>query len=159
MQNTELKKMFIDIPTKLCRTMSMTIINGLLSDFPDGFSKNHLIVVRLLDEHGQMYITEIVDLIGMTKPQMTATADKLIKMGLITRIYDESDRRKIFLSLTPEGEQWAVKINQNIDIIVNRLLSDLSENEIAELALGLKAFNKICSLCITRYNKKDNHEV
>ena len=151
--------MFIDIPTKLCRTMSMTIINGLLTDFPEGFSKNHLIVVRLLEEHGQMYITEIVDLIGMTKPQMTATADKLIQMGLITRIYDKGDRRKIFLTLTPEGEQWAAKINQNIDIIVNKLLSDFSENEMAELALGLKAFNKICSLCITRYNKKDNHEI
>ena len=159
MDNTEIKKMFIDIPTKLCRTMSMTIINGLLSDFPDGFSKNHLIVVRLLDENGQMYITEIVDLIGMTKPQMTATADKLIKMGLIVRINDKVDRRKIFLSLTPEGEQWAAKINQNIDVIVNKILSDFSEKEIAELVLGLKAFNKICSLCITRYNKKDDHEI
>lgn len=137
----------------------MTIINGLLTDFPEGFSKNQLIVVRLLDENGQMYITEIVDLIGMTKPQMTATADKLIKMGLIVRIYDKVDRRKIFLSLTPEGEIWAKKINQNIDVIVNRLLSDFSENEIAELALGLKAFNKICALCITRYNKNDNYEI
>ena len=159
MDHTEIKKMFIDIPTKLCRTMSLSIINGILSDFPDGFSKNHLTVVRLLDENGRMYITEIVDIVGITKPQMTATADKLIKMGLVTRENDKYDRRKVFLALTSEGAQWAVKINYNIDVIVNKLLSDFSEKETAELVLGLKAFNKICSLCISRFNKKDNHEI
>jgi DNA-binding MarR family transcriptional regulator len=154
MNHAEIKKMFIDIPTKLCRTMSLTIINGIISDFPDGFSKNHLTVVRLLDENGRMYITEIVDIVGITKPQMTATADKLIKMGLVTRENDNYDRRKIFLSLTPEGAQWAVKVNQNIDVIVDKLLSDFTENEIAELAIGLKAFNKISTICISRYNEK-----
>ncbi|MDY0343936.1 MAG: MarR family transcriptional regulator [Lentimicrobium sp.] len=134
--------------------MSLTIINGIISDFPDGFSKNHLTVVRLLDENGRMYITEIVDIVGITKPQMTATADKLIKMGLVTRENDNYDRRKIFLSLTPEGAQWAVKVNQNIDVIVDELLSDFTENEIAELAIGLKAFNKISTICISRYNEK-----
>lgn len=146
--------MFIDIPTKLCRTMSLTIINGIITDFPDGFSKNHLIVIRLLDENGRMYITEIVDIVGITKPQMTATADKLIKMGLVTRENDNYDRRKIFLSLTPEGAQWVAKVNQNIDIIVDELLSDFTEKEIGELALGLKAFNKISTICISRYNEK-----
>lgn len=146
--------MFIDIPTKLCRTMSLTIINGIITDFPDGFSKNHLIVIRLLDENGRMYITEIVDIVGITKPQMTATADKLIKMGLVTRENDNYDRRKIFLSLTPEGAQWVAKVNQNIDIIVDELLSDFTEKEIGELVLGLKAFNKIFTICISRYNEK-----
>ena len=154
MDHTEIKRMFIDIPTKLCRTMSLTIINGIITDFPDGFSKNHLIVIRLLDENGRMYITEIVDIVGITKPQMTATADKLIKMGLVTRENDNYDRRKIFLSLTPEGAQWVAKVNQNIDIIVDELLSDFTEKEIGELALGLKAFNKISTICISRYNEK-----
>ncbi|MBV2246706.1 MAG: MarR family transcriptional regulator [Lentimicrobium sp.] len=134
--------------------MSLTIINGIITDFPDGFSKNHLIVIRLLDENGRMYITEIVDIVGITKPQMTATADKLIKMGLVTRENDNYDRRKIFLSLTPEGAQWVAKVNQNIDIIVDELLSDFTEKEIGELALGLKAFNKISTICISRYNEK-----
>jgi DNA-binding MarR family transcriptional regulator len=154
MDHTEIKRMFIDIPTKLCRTMSLTIINGIITDFPDGFSKNHLIVIRLLDENGRMYITEIVDIVGITKPQMTATADKLIKMGLVTRENDNYDRRKIFLSLTPEGAQWVAKVNQNIDIIVDELLSDFTEKEIGELVLGLKAFNKIFTICISRYNEK-----
>ncbi|HAH58152.1 MAG TPA: hypothetical protein DCL86_08400 [Bacteroidales bacterium] len=154
MDHTEIKRMFIDIPTKLCRTMSLTIINGIITDFPDGFSKNHLIVIRLLDENGRMYITEIVDIVGITKPQMTATADKLIKMGLVTRENDNYDRRKIFLSLTPEGAQWVAKVNQNIDIIVDELLSDFTEKEIGELVLGLKAFNKISTICISRYNEK-----
>ncbi|MDD2528306.1 MAG: MarR family transcriptional regulator [Lentimicrobiaceae bacterium] len=134
--------------------MSLTIINGIITDFPDGFSKNHLIVIRLLDENGRMYITEIVDIVGITKPQMTATADKLIKMGLVTRENDNYDRRKIFLSLTPEGAQWVAKVNQNIDIIVDELLSDFTEKEIGELVLGLKAFNKISTICISRYNEK-----
>jgi len=154
MDNSELKKMLVDIPTKLCRTMSLTIINGILSGFPGGFSKNHLTIVRLLDENGRMYITEMVDVIGITKPQMTATIDKLIKMSLVKRVYDKNDRRKIFLYLTPEGKKTAAEINQNIDVVVNRLLSDFSEDEISELAVGLKAFNKICSICISRYNKK-----
>ena len=159
MDNAELKKMLIDIPTKLCRTMSLTIISGILSGFPEGFSKNHLTIVRLLDEADRLYITEIVDLIGITKPQMTATADKLIRMDLVERKYDQNDRRKIFLCLTSEGKNVAGRINQNIDVVVNKLLSDFSEDELSELAMGLKAFNKICSLCISRYVKNGNNEI
>lgn len=151
--------MFIDIPTKLCRTMSLTIINGIISDFPDGFTKNHLSVMRLLDENGPMYITRIVDIIGITKPQMTATTDKLIKMGLVTRKNDTNDRRKIFLVLTPAGVDLAAKVSQNVDVIVENLLSGFSEQEISELAMGLKAFSKICSLCIAKYNKTNHYEI
>ena len=154
MDRKELKEMLVDIPTKLCRTISLTIVSGILTDLPAGFTKNHLTIVRLLDENDRMYITEIVDVVGITKPQMTATTDKLIKMGLVNRVYNENDRRKIHLELTKEGKKMAVKINQNIEVVVNRLLSDLSEKEILELATGLKAFNKICTICHTRYNKK-----
>lgn len=155
MDRNVLKDMLVNIPTKLCRTMNLTIVSGILTDFPPGFTKNHLTIVRLLAENGPMYITEIVDVVGITKPQMTATIDKLINMGHVNRMYNENDRRKIFLELTKEGQNMAAKSNENIELVVNKLLADLSENEIAELATGLKAFNKICSLCITRYNKKD----
>jgi DNA-binding MarR family transcriptional regulator len=159
MDNSALKKMLIDIPTKLCRTMSLTIVSGILTGFPEGFSKNHLTIVRQLDDNERMYITEIGDIIGITKPQMTATADKLIKMGFVKRIYEANDRRKIFLCLTPEGKSMAIKINQNIEVVMNQLLSDFSEEELSELAIGLNAFNKICSLCISRYIKRGNNEI
>ena len=61
-------------------------------------------ILRLLKNSNQVYITEIVDQLSITKSQMTATIDKLSKLGYVKREQNKNDRRKILIQLTKRGE-------------------------------------------------------
>ena len=147
MFNTEIKRLLIDIPTKFCRNMNQKFVNTILKDITNDFSKHHFMILKLLYENEHLYVTEIVDILSITKPQMTASADKLIKLDYVDRKHDINDRRKIHLSITDRGKEITDQINNNIDLQVDGILNKLSKEEIKDLAVGLKVLHKFCSLC------------
>lgn len=54
--------------------------------------------------HGEIPINKVARHIGITSAAMTGTADKLIAHGYLTRHSGRSDRRNIWLAVTPAGQ-------------------------------------------------------
>ncbi len=129
MNNTELKNLLLDIPIKLCRNMNNEFIKSILKDLKIDFSLQHYMILKVLEGNKHLYVTEFVDRLGITKSQMTALVDKLIKMGYVSRINDIDDRRKIYLSVTKNGEEITSKINQSIDNQINNHLTSNCNNK------------------------------
>ncbi len=100
----------------------------------------------MLQVKDHFYVTEVSTYLGITKSQMTASVDKLLKLGYVERHTDENDRRKIFISLTKEGELITEKICEQIKIIFTKDISVLSENELHDLKKGLIVLNKFYRL-------------
>ena len=143
----EIVTMLIDIPSKLCRNMNQRFINSFLKDIERNLSQHHFMILKLLQENNnKLYVTEIVDELSITKPQMTASADKLISLGYIKREYDKTDRRKIYLKITKAGIDLTNKIKNNIDVQINKNLVNLNKEELADLKNGLRILFKFCSL-------------
>lgn len=147
MNNPELKKLLMDIPTKLCRNMNNEFVKSILKDLEINFSQQHYTILKLLKENKQLYITEIVDILSITKPQMTSLIDKLIQMGYLNRTNDINDRRKIYISLTENGKAITAKINTAIDKQMDSYLTQLTQNEIDVLENGLLILKKLCINC------------
>lgn len=147
MDNTELKKLLIEIPIKLCRNMNNEFVKSILKDLKIDFSQQHYMILRLLEENEQLYVTEFVDILGITKPQMTALIDKLINMGYINRTNDINDRRKIYIAITQEGKKITSKINHTVDVQIDDNLIELSQEELKALKNGLLILQKLCSNC------------
>lgn len=145
MKNTEVVNMLMDIPTKLCRNMNQRFINSFLKEIKSDFSHHHFMILKLLEENRLLYVAEVVADLSITKPQMTASADKLIQLGYIERKYDVDDRRKIYLSITESGIEITNRIKRNINVHINNNLVNLSEKEQIELENGLKILFKFCS--------------
>ena len=103
--------------------------------------------LKLLKENKQLYVTEIVDMLGITKPQMTSLIDKLIFMGYVNRTNDINDRRKIFISLTEEGKTITAKANTAIENQMDNHLIQLTQQELESLKNGLLILQKMCSNC------------
>jgi DNA-binding MarR family transcriptional regulator len=77
----------------------------------------------------KLYVTELMDLLRITKPQMTASVDKHLSLGYVERKNDSKDRRKIYLSLTKDGIEIVSKINMNIDLqLRNNLINHHLKN-------------------------------
>lgn len=141
----------MEIPTKLCRNLDQHFIKSILKELEINFSQQHYTILKLLDENKHLYITEIVDILGITKSQMTVLVDKLIKMRYVNRIPDINDRRKIYISASKEGKKVASRINNAVNTQINNHLSKLNQEELEALESGLLILKKLCADC----NSKD----
>ena len=150
MNYTELKILLLNIPTILCRNMNHDFIKSILQDQEINISQQQYMVLKLLEKKHQLYVTEFVDILSITKPQMTSLIDKLILMGYVNRTNDNDDRRKIYISLTKAGKNITSKINNAINNQLDNHLIKLSEKELEALENGLVILQKLYSNCTNK---------
>lgn len=140
----------MNIPNKLCRNMNNEFVKSILQDLKMNFSQQHYMILKLLEGNKHLYVTEFVDILGITKPQMTSLIDKLIEMGYVNRTNDLNDRRRVYISITKEGENIASKINKAINNRIDTHLIKLSQKELETLENGLIILQKLCLNCTNK---------
>ena len=84
------------------------------------------VLCELLEADAQLAPSTIAENIGVRRPTVTGLIDGLCKQGLVSRTTGREDRRKVAIELTPQGEDFVLK-----------LLPDLY-SKMAELIEGLK---------------------
>lgn len=154
MSRGNLKETLINIPARFCRNMSYQFIRNVLETHSPDLSPHHFMILRFLSESGRLYMTEIVDSLAISRPQMTASADKLISLGYVSRVPDANDRRKINLVITERGKTLIEQINMEIGQRIDEVLLRLSPQEIVVLEKGLEVFKKLCALCTEMNNEE-----
>ncbi len=147
MNNVELKKLLMNIPNKLCRNMNNEFVKSILLDLEINISQQHYMILKLLEGDKHLYISEFVDTLSITKPQMTSLLDKLIELGYVNRTNDHDDRRRVYISITKEGKSITSKINDAINNQLDNRLIILSETELETLENGLIILQKLCLNC------------
>jgi DNA-binding MarR family transcriptional regulator len=130
-------KLFRVLPL-LKREVDRNVISVALKESGADFALHHLLIMYLLDESGEMHITEIADDMGIAKAQMTQSIDRLVTLGLVKRQADSHDRRKINISILPEGKQVLNKIEPIIERKMKDKLSTLPEAELKKLSDSLQ---------------------
>ncbi len=145
-QLSKIEELLMIIPTKMCRNMEQRFVNLILKDVSKELAKHHFMVLKMLHASKKLYVTEIVKSLGITKSQMTASVDKLLKLGYVERWADTKDRRKIFVSITKEGSEITGQIILRMKSRFHDDIKVLSQSELNELERGLKVLNKFCSL-------------
>jgi DNA-binding MarR family transcriptional regulator len=66
-------------------------------------------ILYVLWEHGQLTITEIGRLTSLAKTTLTGMLDRMEAAGLIERIPDKRNRRRIFISVTEKTKGYREK--------------------------------------------------
>ena len=146
-QIDRIEEMLMIIPTKMCRNMDQRFVNFILKDISADLAKHHFMIMKMLQEKEKFYVTEIVQVLNITKSQMTASVDKLLKMGFVERWADTSDRRKIYLSITKEGKKITKKISTRIKERFHEDIQILNQDDLNDLEKGLKVLAKFCANC------------
>jgi DNA-binding MarR family transcriptional regulator len=145
-QIANIEEMLMTIPTKMCRNMDQRFVNIIIKDISKDIAKHHFMILKMLQEKEQFYVTEIVQVLGITKSQMTSSVDKLLKLGYVERWADTKDRRKVFVALTKNGSEITEKINSQINELFHNSIKKLSQEELNDFEKGLIVLNKFCSL-------------
>lgn len=93
-------------------------------------SRLHYIVLRILNDHSRLPISEIGKNLFIPKPQMTALVDRLIQFGMVARLPDTEDRRVININLTDAGRKTLEECDKLIRDSIRQKLSSLTPGDL-----------------------------
>ena len=92
---------------------------------------------------GDVIPSEIAQKLGFSRARMSHILDSLETKGYVTRRPDSSDRRRVLVSVTESGRDYAAKKNAESVAMLSNQLSSLGEHDAKEL---VRILNKAYSL-------------
>lgn len=92
--------------------------------------RGEMAVLRLLaEENRQLLAGEISRGLGMTTSRIAAVLNSLEKKGMITRLADPGDRRRVVVALTGRGEDFCRARRRDAERDFTHLLERLGEED------------------------------
>ncbi len=106
------------------------------------YSEYHLTVpqltlVTLLENHGELKITDISREMNISPAAVSGIVDRLEKQNLVKRIRSKEDKRKVFVSLSEQFSHSHEHIDQNLSRYLQLLLNSLPSSESEKILEGL----------------------
>jgi DNA-binding MarR family transcriptional regulator len=83
----------------------------------------------LLKSHGFLKMKDIAKELNISLPAATGLVDRLYRMGMVKRTYDERDRRLIIITLTSKGKQTLEQIRSQRQKAIQQVFGKLTEKE------------------------------
>lgn len=108
-------------------------LKTLLSTPEEELTAIQFFTLRLLSREGQLKVTDIASCLGVTLSAITGLINRLYKLGLVTRDQDDTDRRVVWIKLTPKGQDLINELNEKRAQMLAELLQDLSPGDFRKL--------------------------
>jgi len=119
-------------------------INKLLEKtYKDDLTFYEFYTLLAVNYFGDMTMTDFADYLGIKKQQATRVVNNLVQKEYVRRVYDESDRRVVLITLTPEAKKYLNEYTANTITLINDSLDDFSEPEIKEFQNAIETINKM----------------
>lgn len=99
--------------------------------------------LMVLGPDKRMTISELAHTLRLGKPSASILVDRLVQMGLATRVEDPDDRRRTLVATTTQGADLVIRLHQGqIEQFVS-LLNRLSDEDLAAFARGMRALARV----------------
>jgi DNA-binding MarR family transcriptional regulator len=87
-------------------------------------------------------VGDLAQRLGVTPPTVTTLLDRLEDQTLVRREDDPIDRRLVIARLTAHGRRLLQRLNLVTDPLLSECLSDLSNDDLRALLVGLEALHR-----------------
>ena len=120
----------------------LTKNNPELDDF-SGYRNtyNYYLTLIVLKEWGKLSLSEIGEVIGIKRQNMTYITDTLVEKELVVRLPYNEDRRVIRLDITNKGEKCLKQWQKSKIKMINKFLACFNEEEMKKFSFHLKMLN------------------
>lgn len=102
-------------------------------------TKNQNRAIMILKYRGKTTPSYLGKCLDMRKGSLTSLIDSLDSMGLVRREADPSDRRRVIINLTAEGEAYVNKRYREFEKALDGLFSSFSETEVEGFKKSLRS--------------------
>jgi DNA-binding MarR family transcriptional regulator len=99
--------------------------------------------LALLDDHGELRISEFARIDRCSQPSATALLQKLADRGLVVRRPDPCDARAVRVSITDAGREWLTVSRNQVAGALAPYFADLEPEQIERLTQGLAELRAI----------------
>lgn len=86
-----------------------------------------------LAQNGKMKISQLSEKMGLTNSTVSGIVDRLEDQGVVTRERSTTDRRVVYVELTPDHQNKLKDLNENLDKHFEAILSKLPEQDIIRI--------------------------
>lgn len=100
-------------------------------------TRAQLKILVILRHEGAATVGQLASQLSVTLPSITATVDRLVHQGLVTREEDPADRRRVINRLTPAGLALIERLQEGRHARVVAVLQSLSAEDLEQLARSL----------------------
>ncbi len=107
-----------------------------------GLTTAQLRVLFLMRERPGVTAGELAARLAVTPPTISGLVDRLVKLDLVRREDDESDRRLVRNHLTERGELACGRLERGAEVFTRRILVEMQHEDLEMFIAGLKAFIK-----------------
>lgn len=90
-----------------------------------------------LSRHPGASLSDLAEHLGITRATASVTVDRLVRRGLIDRIDDPHERRRLTLTLTDDGNLQLEQARVAAHASVSEVLENLSQAKLLQIAQGL----------------------
>lgn len=105
-------------------------------------SRTEVGVMRSLTA-GPRRITELAAEERVTQPAITLLVNRLQERGWVERVPDESDRRAVLVSLTPDGHEAFGRLRAEYRALLHEEMASLEDSEVETLAAAVAILDKV----------------
>ena len=105
-----------------------------------GLTENtfHILCLLMSAPEGRASPSELSELVGTSRANMTRLLDELDNTGHIRRQTVQSDGRRIIVAITDSGRAAALQTAPRLEPALRHAFADLDEGEMAQLAMLLR---------------------
>ena len=128
-----------ELMRQIVRRIHMELKNNLVKEI----TGSQLFVLKTIYESKQMTVSAVAEELGVSLSAITAFIDKLTKAGFVQRLRDEDDRRLVWLTVTPEGENILKVCLAGREKVLKRYLGQLPEEDLRQLG---RIFEKLLEI-------------
>jgi MarR family transcriptional regulator, organic hydroperoxide resistance regulator len=97
----------------------------------------------LLADDGPMHIGQVAEGLGVTLPTASYQVDRLVRAGLVSRVEDERDRRRMLVQLSDKADDLLRSLRHGRAGQLRAWLEAMSPGDLAALARGMAALERI----------------
>jgi DNA-binding MarR family transcriptional regulator len=117
------------------RTVTARLIKKLRKQSETGqrLSLTERSSISLLFQHKELLPSELAAMEKITNQSMSQILSHLLQLGFISRKNSETDKRKVIISLTPEGERTFLKVRAERDEWLLRAITETCSAEEIEI--------------------------
>jgi DNA-binding MarR family transcriptional regulator len=105
-------------------------------------TRAQLRILNLLQQERAAAVGQIAAHLSVTLPSVTATVDRLVQQGLVSREDDPNDRRRVINRLTPEGAALLERLQEGRRARLVAALATLTPEELETLGGALAPFER-----------------
>lgn len=130
MADTDLLEDYIEVYFKAFKYVGDLISEPMKAD---GISFEQFLIMRDLAAGEDVSLSEVARSRGVTRAAISRQIKTLLEKGMITQERDAADRRRMFLDLTPQGQEVTTRVNKVIHQRFNSWVKTMGEADAHEL--------------------------